>query len=170
MTTQRVVRRIGRSSGLSGAISAVAAGQQAKREQAKTIIEERLQSLANLHAQAAEIADKIAADESVVMATMRENKMGVYTHAMLKAEVKQTFTNEKKEVDPRTLFNHKNMPREHYFDCVKVQIGELGKFLSDTEIRSIAKITEPVATGYTLKVTPVKPTISKDSKTTRTRK
>lgn len=157
MSTVRVIRRVGRTVAANAAISAASAAQRAsKRAEDEAKLVETLQSLANVFEQSAELEKQRAALEAQAETIMKEHKIGTWTEGMLKAEIKATYSNEKKEVDARALFNSKHMPREHYFECVKVQVGELGKYLSENEIKNLAKITPRALTGHKLVVTPVK--------------
>lgn len=170
VTTTRVIRRVGRSSGVSAAITGAPAQRQAEREKDVAAIDAALQSLAELNAEASVIADKMAVEQAKIKELMTKTKIGNVTHALLNAQLKPKYSNEKKEVDARALFNSKHMPREHYFDCVKVQMGELGKFLSETEIRNLSKITPPELIGTDLVIKAVKPTVSKGDVVKRVRK
>ena len=124
-------------------------------------ITDALKSIAKLQRVLAETAKAIDVQEEVIKKDMLFLKKGAFTDGVLEAQIVTTFSNEKKEVDAKTLFNHKGFTREDFFSVVKVQIGELAKFMAENELKTIAKITPPKKTGTALKIKAVKTEVVK---------
>ena len=155
----RIVRTAARTTRVTSATAAV--DQAAQKAQDVADIEEALQSIANLKIQMAELQDQVVAHEADILAKMKRSKITDIVHGGLQALLAPTFSNEKKEIDPLKLFNTKGINRTDFFKMVKVQIGEVSKYLSETEIRNLAKITPPQKTGEALTIKPVKTAASK---------
>jgi hypothetical protein len=155
----RIVRTAARTARVTSATAAV--DQAAQRAQDIADIEESLQSIADLKIQMAELQDKVTEHEASILAKMKRSKIADIIHAGLQAILAPTFSNEKKEIDPLKLFNKKGINRSDFFKMVKVQIGEVGKYLAENEIRELAKITPPQKTGEALTIKPVKAAASK---------
>lgn len=170
MTATRILRRPVRTVAGTVANSARAGAVRASREAAEARVAANLQLLAKAMEDMAEVqkdADRLTAE---IEQDMKQHKIGAWTEGMLQAVLKDQFSNEKTEVDPRTLFNNKHMPREHFFECVKVQLAPLKKFLSENEIKAIAKITPPAKTGTKVVITAVKTVAAAKPATTTTRR
>ena len=154
---QRIMRRVARS--IAGA--ATQSEREQMRRDAIEAVEAELQAIAELKQQMGALAVRVAAHEETIRIAMEQHKLGPVTNGVLEAALIDTYSNEKKEIDPLKLFNLKGINRTDFFKMVKVQIGEVGKFLSENEIRGIANITPPQKTGTALVIKPVKQASSK---------
>ncbi len=167
---ERVIRRVTRSA--APIVEERPAQAKANAKQlAENRITDQLKLIAKLNREVVERAKQIEAAEAVIEKNMKDAKIQNFSDGVLEAAMVDTYSNEKKEVDPKTLFNKKGFTRDNFFAVVKVQIGELSKFMAENEVKAIATITEAKKTGTALKIKPVKTVVStKPAATTRKKK
>jgi hypothetical protein len=153
----RNLRRVARSVAAAQGVGIMAAQERSVDEQR---IKDALQSIAEYQEQIASIAALMAVQEEEIELLMKKHKIPSFTDGRLLALYEQQYTNEKKDVDPKKLFDKKGFKREDFFACVKVQLGELKKYLAENEIKSIATVTPPQKAGMKLTIKPVKPVVT----------
>jgi hypothetical protein len=152
----RIIRRAGRTSGATPVYPTTTA---LNAEQLRKLGEEKITASLKAIALAQrkiEDQDKLIEEQRVLIeATLKEIKASNFTDGVLQAALVEKWSNEKKEIDPKLLFNSKGVKREDFFSMVKVQIGEAAKFLSANEIGALATITPPKKQGIELVIKPV---------------
>lgn len=165
--TQAPARRIGRVSVAANSGQARAAMAEATekvdrlaRKLAEDQIKTRLQLIATKMGTITLATNEIKVAKDEIEKLMRKHTINDFSDGRLEASIKTKYSNEKKEIDPLKLFNLKGMNRTNFFSMVKVQIGEVGKFLSENEIRAIAQITPPKVTGEELVISEVKSVVT----------
>ncbi len=156
---QRMIRRVTRSAAPLVPVG-VAQAAANEKQQAENKITDDLKLIAKQQRLITEAATAIDAAEKRIAANLIVAKETNFTDGVLEAALVDVFSNEKKEIDPKTLFNHKGFKREDFFTVVKVQIGELAKVMAENEIKQIAKITTAKKTGTKLVVKPIKTVVT----------
>lgn len=168
MATQRLVRRVSRATAANAVATADAAKTEADiRKLDEETLALHLQSIAKLNTEIAARADVIKEREAAIEVIMKKYKMPFFSNGVLEATYEMAYSNEKKEIDPRKLFEHKTMKADKhapFFECVKVQIGSLGQYLSEGEIKAISTITPPTKKGMALTIKAVKPVVASKPK------
>lgn len=154
---ERLIRRVTRSPQVVAPPRAVADANA--KVKAIDLIEDSLKSIAKLNRQIADAAAAIAAEEQLIEQQFKIAGVMQHSDGVLEAAMVDTYSNKKQEVDAKKLFNMKGFQRDHFFEVVKVQMGDLKKFLAENEINAISTTTPSKKTGTTLKITPVKPVV-----------
>ncbi len=160
----RIIRRITRAP-LAEALKPSVAAQA--RKEIEALLDHHLQAIAKNNAQIETLAKANEDRHAAIEKLLKDAKMHGYTNGVLEAAFKDKFSNEKKEVDAKALYEHlkKHKKLPAFFECVKAQIGALSKHLSELEIKALAKVTPAQKTGTELVITPVKTVVEQRPKT-----
>ena len=133
--------------------------QEETRKVAEDRLREYLQSIAKAQRQIEDAAKVIDSNRADIERILKAQNLPGWTDGVLEASFVDVYTNEKKEIDPKKLYQYlvKLRKSDSFFSCIKVQVGETKKFLAENEVRELAVITKPKKTGTELKIVPVKP-------------
>jgi len=109
-------------------------------------INQRMQLIAEAEAEIRKTLEAIETAKAEVEDLMKAAKLTTHEHLGLIAEWVETKTNSSTEVSVeaarKAIRNDKD-----FFSVLKVQMGPLGKVLSENEIKAIAKVTPGQVTG-----------------------
>lgn len=118
-----------------------------------------LQSIATLQQEIENAAQERVDLEKQVEKLMRGNKIKEHEWGELVARIVDVYSRTSKEVDPQKLYNKLN--EKDFFSCVKVQLTELAKIMSEKEIEKIATIEHSKKTGDKFEIIRPKKKVSK---------
>lgn len=128
-------------------------------EKVQKQLDELLQSIAKLQLEVDEATQRKVDFEKQVEKLMRGYKIPKHEWGELVAQIVDTFSRTSKEVDPQKLYNKLN--EKDFFSCVKVQLTELAKIMSEKEIEAIATIEHSKKTGDKFEIVRPKKKVSK---------
>lgn len=109
-------------------------------------INQRMQLIAETEAEIRAKLETIEAAKSEVEDLMKAAKITSHEHLGLVAEWVETKTNSSTEVTVESARKAIRNDKD-FFSVLKVQMGPLGKVLSENEIKAISKVTPGAVTG-----------------------
>lgn len=129
------------------------------KEEAIAEIESCLQSIAKQNAIILAAATLNAENEKTITAALHRAKMVGWTTETMKAQLKNTYSRETRDIDPEAFAAE--VDGETFYACIKVSVTEAKKFLTEAALDVLAPKAKAEKTGEVLEVTEVKRKVAK---------